>query len=165
MNIFQRILSYFNKILPSFGLIAISGFLFFSLSFLYGVYQNSKPDAYWVFLQKNAIEDFYSPNCQELISSNYMIIPEDVLVSAGIKCSGLVSIWTAIRLTQFASSRNGEIISSRDVYMTLKRIEDTSWKTQTFIDAVFFSILGTLSTFLLVTFFNFVNITWLKKSS
>ena len=92
-----------------------------------------------------------------------MIIPEDVLVSAGIKCSGIVSIWTAIRLTQFASSRNGEVISSRDVYMTLKRIEDTSWKTQTFIDAVFFSILGTLSAFLLVTFFNFINITWLKR--
>ena len=163
MNFYQRIFTFSKQIVPRMGLIAVSGFLFFSLSFLYGLYQNSKPDAYWVFLQKNAIQDFYNPDCQELIASNYMIIPEDVLLTAGIKCSGIVSIWTAIRLTQFASSRNGEVISSRDVYMTLKRIEDTSWKTQTFIDGVFFSILGTIAVFFCSIFFNLVILINKKK--
>ena len=155
MNKSPNLQEAFKKSLPSITLIISFLFLSFSIYLVVGFYKNTnKPDAYLQFVQKNALEEFKKPECKNLVNRIDFVVTDETYVSSNQNCSALLSILSVLKRNQFQNSREGDLITDRDIYMTLKKIEDTGWKTAVFLDAIYFSILVSFGLWICTFIFN-----------
>ena len=163
MNKSPSLQEAFKKSLPSIILIISFLFISFSIYLIVGYYKNiNKPDAYLQFVQKNALDEFKKPECKDLVNRIDFVVTDETYVSSNQNCSALLSILSALKRNQFQNAREGDLITDRDIYMTLKKIEDTGWKTAVFLDAIYFSILVSFGLWIFTFIFNLTKYFFVK---